>query len=287
MEKAISELKKIDPREDFVFNIKKTIWPRRITMLAFFFLIIFLKSFESSGYFLSIPEITLLFIFLWFLSSVFLEIFISKIRKLSFLENFYCFYLFLEYFWLTIIIYFIGGIAWIGGFFYWFTMMYANLHLPRRKAIFMVFLGILMFNELVILEFFGFSYPFLEKAPYDNIYYIALTLLVVDLFLIYVGITANLVSQEINKRNKEFETALEKLQEQQIVLKIRSDARTKNIAELSRALKEEVENKTVDLKKKVEELEKLQKLTQGREARLEALKKELKELKRKTFQRNS
>lgn len=272
------ERKVIDKREEMVKNIKDTVWPRRITMLAFFFLIIFLRS---RSYFLKIPDITLLFIFLWFLSSFFIDLIVVKIKKFSLLENLYCFYLFLEYFWLSLIVYFIGGVTWIGGFFYWFTMMYANLHLPRRKAILMVFLGILMFNEVVILQFFGFSYPFLENAPYSNIYYVGLTLLVVNLFLIYVGITGNLISQDFIKKNKELEVALEQLQEEQIILKIRADARTKNISELSKELQEKVKEKTADLAKKVEELEKLKNLTKGREVRLNALKKELNSLKEK------
>lgn len=266
-------------RESLAQNIKETIWPRRITMIAFFFLILFLKN--KSQYFLEIPEIALLFIFLWFLSSFLLDVFVATIKKSSLLENLYCFYLFLEYLWLTLIIYFIGGITWIGGFFYWFTMMYANLHLPRKKAIFMIFLGILMFNELVILDFFGFSYPFLEGAPYSNIYYVGLTLLIINLFLIYVGITGNIIRRDFDKQNKELEAALGKLQEEQIVLKIRAEARTRNIADLSKELQKKVKERTADLERKVEELEKLKKLTKGREERLITLKKELAALQEK------
>jgi hypothetical protein len=270
----------MDKREELVLNIKETIWPRRITMIGFLFLISFLRLFRNSGYFLELHWITILFLFFWLLSSFALEIFASKFKTLSSLENFYCFYLFLEFVWLTLIIYFIGGITWIGGFFYWFTIMYANLHLPRKKAILMVFLGVLMFNELVIIQFLGFpTYKFLPNAPYQNVYYVVLTLGIIDCFLIYVGLVSNLIRNSFDKKSEELQRALEKLEEEQIILQIRAGARTKTVSDLSEELKRKVEESTANLKKKIQELEKLKELTKGREERLLSLKNELKKLK--------
>lgn len=89
----------------------------------------------------------------------------------------------------------------------------------------------------------------------------------------------NEMLQKIKRQN-------ETLKETSTILKIRINAKTRALNELSLRLKKEIEEKTKTLKEKIEELEKIQKIMIGREYKIAQLKKEIEKLKEKLKQRN-
>ncbi len=88
----------------------------------------------------------------------------------------------------------------------------------------------------------------------------------------------NEMLQRIKRQN-------ETLKETSTILKIRINAKTRALNELSLRLKKEIEEKTKVLKEKIEELEKIQKIMIGREYKIAQLKKEIEKLKEKLKQK--
>ncbi|MBU0476561.1 hypothetical protein KKB68_00935 [Patescibacteria group bacterium] len=67
--------------------------------------------------------------------------------------------------------------------------------------------------------------------------------------------------------------------EMEMVLKIRSKAKTRALEELAEDLEGQMEKRTEELQTKIKELERFQKMVVGRELKMIELKKEIEELK--------
>jgi len=89
------------------------------------------------------------------------------------------------------------------------------------------------------------------------------------------------IIESFNEMLRKIEHQNETLKEASTILKIRINAKTRALNELSLHLKKEIEEKTKTLKEKIEELEKIQKIMMKREYRIAELKKKLERLKEK------
>jgi len=76
-----------------------------------------------------------------------------------------------------------------------------------------------------------------------------------------------------------------KQEETEMILEIRTKARTRAMEELAGNLEKEVEQRTEDLQEKIKELEKSQKMTVDRELKMIELKQEIKGLKEELAQK--
>ena len=94
------------------------------------------------------------------------------------------------------------------------------------------------------------------------------------------------IIESFNEMLRKIKRQNETLKETSTILKIRINAKTRALNELSLRLKKEVEEKTKTLKEKIEELEKIQKIMIGREYKIAQLKKEIEKLKEKLKQKN-
>jgi len=94
------------------------------------------------------------------------------------------------------------------------------------------------------------------------------------------------IIESFNEMLQKIKHQNETLKETSTILKIRINAKTRALNELSLRLKKEVEEKTKTLKEKIEELEKIQKIMIGREYKIAQLKKEIEKLKEKLKQKN-
>ena len=94
------------------------------------------------------------------------------------------------------------------------------------------------------------------------------------------------IIESFNEMLQKIKHQNETLKETSTILKIRINAKTRALNNLSLRLKKEVEEKTKTLKEKIEELEKIQKIMIGREYRIAQLKKEIEKLKEKLKQKN-
>ncbi|MFC1789455.1 HAMP domain-containing protein [Patescibacteria group bacterium] len=87
-----------------------------------------------------------------------------------------------------------------------------------------------------------------------------------------LGIMANTFNEMI----KDLKKSYTELEEAKNVLKIKVDARTRELREVNVSLEEKVQERTKELQNKIEEQERLIKLTIGRELKMVELKKEIK-----------
>ena len=94
------------------------------------------------------------------------------------------------------------------------------------------------------------------------------------------------IIESFNEMLQKIKHQNETLKETSTILKIRINAKTRALNELSLRLKKEIEEKTKVLKEKIEELEKIQKIMIGREYKIAQLKKEIERLKEKLKQKN-
>lgn len=91
----------------------------------------------------------------------------------------------------------------------------------------------------------------------------------------------NQLSDILKKKEDEVKKALLEAEISEKVLKIRVDAKTRELRELGKNLENQVEERTREIQDKVKELEQFRELTLGREMEMIKLKEEIKRLKEK------
>jgi hypothetical protein len=260
-------------KQQLIKDIHFTILPRVITILAFSSLAMFLVVFN----FIESPMRILFWFLIWLITIFPFEKLANMFKTGKAIERFQFLYFLLEFFFLTVIIHYLGGIAWVGGVFYTFTIIYANILFSKKLALYLTFLGALMFNILVFLELFAVLphyVIFVGNDFFSNPNYIwgtVINLIVVNILLISVGFFINSLGRLLRNKKIAWQNACQKIEEQKEILEIKINARTKQASEMAAQLKEKVAGSTKDLNAKVKELEKFNKLALGREERLKNL----------------
>jgi len=192
---------------------------------------------------------------------------------------------------LTIIIYFLGGLTWIGPFFYSLVIINIFWFLPVDKAIFVVGLSFFSLVSLIWVEYFEVVSNFYIFSPEENIqnfYYVFTTVLGAATIIFFLSYASNIYRHILDDKIKNLKMAERQLQEVKEGLSIEVQERTENLEKEKRRLEEEVGKETKELEKRkkivqarVEELEKFHAIAIERELEMVRLKEKISNFKNK------
>ena len=214
----------------------------------------------------------------------------DDIQKVTKIIDIYFFYLFFELILLTGVVYFSGGITWVGPALYLFYAIVVFWFFPQKKAILLVIYMSLLLIGLVSSQYFGIlGQPriFLsEEIKIQSFAYFFSTTVIILATLGYLGYSSHvffrLLSEKISKL-KETEGELKKAKN---FLEKEISQRTEELKGEKKNLESKVREKTAELEKekrvlelKVLDLEKVYKVAVSRELKIAGLKKKIIELK--------
>jgi hypothetical protein len=228
------------------------------------------------------PSITLFsFIFIFLLSLIFDPIIKRQksVKKANFL--FFIHLLILTFF-ITLIVYDAGGVEWLGAIFYLFPIVWGNVTLPKTLGRVVTLFATLSYSALVLLQYFNLipyiAFYDLPTPPHLSSWYVFPSIVFAFLTFYFLGMGANLFTDEFRKKVIELEKTKNALEEAKTVLEIKVRARTRELQELIERQEEIIKERTQELQEKIEELEKFQKIAVGRELKMIELKKKIEEL---------
>lgn len=270
----------MDDREELLKDIRFTLVPRQITVVAF---LVLSSIFKLTGL-VNISYKVVFCLLFWLLTTLPFKFIVEKIETKEAIENFQFLYFIIEVFLLTMVVHYFGGIVWVSGIFYVFTIIYGSIVLPRRKAIYLIFFILTIFNLLIVLELFKAlpHYNIFSGADFyvnnpDLIDHFIVLAVFVNILLASVGIFLGILGGLLKTKKEKLEEAYKKIEEEKMMLEIRIRARTEEAEMASGMLKTKVQESTKALRDKITDLEKVNKFTQGREEKLKLLLEDLKE----------
>ncbi len=232
----------------------------------------------------SIPPFVLIILFIWVLI-YFSYKFLIKQRKNQ--EELYSFYFrnnIFDIFILTVIIHYLGGVEWIGVFFYALILASSGNFLPKKKTYILYFITIFLYSALALLEYFQilphmavFGYP---QELYRNPFFILTQILVSAASLFFISENCGSYSEKLKNKQRQLINAQKEIDEAREVLEIKVRARTRELQDLTGKQEEIIKERTKEIQERIEELERFQKLSVGRELKMIELKEEIKTLKK-------
>jgi len=256
------------------------------TIVSYLLLMLILR--EAVG--IPFAYITFFLVSFMLLSSLTLAFYIDIFRpRPKILTNTYFFYTMLDLFILTSVIYYIGGVAWLGFIFYSFYLVLNFMSFPRARAVFLtiwtlfLYLLLVSFQYLQILPFFSLFLPGNQTFFYFP--YVFATVTALSATFILAAYYSYGFYQLYNNKILQLQRTKEILEKEKSSLETRVESRKKELKRQRKGLKErveerkkELENEELVLKERAEELEKFQKIAFGRDKKLEELQRELKHL---------
>lgn len=185
---------------------------------------------------------------------------------------------------ITLIVYSLGSIWWIGISLLMLPVMYSNIWLSKKRGILLAIYASFCYAGIGLLEYFGIIPPqaFFYVSPelYQDSFYLLTTIVVGSLVVFpYIAYMVNMFSDLLKKRNDKLVKTYAQLKDTKETLEVRVKARTRELEEASQSLEQKIVERTKELEEKVKELEKFQKFTVDREVKMVELKNELKKLK--------
>jgi len=220
----------------------------------------------------------------WFILSFPFFFFTKQARTLSSINNIHLGWIICELILLTMIIREIGGIAWLGPFFYLFFAIYETFLFAEKQRTIMFFCTIASFLSLILLEYFGIIsyhqiFPALLNVSKNPEYFFS-TVSVELGMIIFSFVAIGIFRGELEKRIQQVTVAYKELEEIKNTLAVRVKAKTKALEEEKASLEQKVGQRTKELQEKLEELEQFHKLTVERELKMVEVKKEIAKLKK-------
>jgi hypothetical protein len=227
----------------------------------------------------SIPFLVFIILFVWLLIYFSYNFLIKKRKNQKELYNFYFRNNTLDIIILTVIIHYLGGVEWIGVFFYAMILASSGNFLPKKKNYILYFIIIFSYLALALLEYFKiiphvavFGY---SQEIYRNPLFIITQILVSAAALFFISENCGSYSEKLRKKQDDLVKAQKELNETKEVLEIKVRARTRELQGLTERQEDIIKERTREIQGRIEELEKFQKLSVGRELKMVELKEEI------------
>ncbi len=277
--------KDIEALERFNTNINL----RTPTIVAYLLLMLILKE----GFGIPFPYIAFFLVSFMLLSFLALAFYFDRFpsRGETILNALFLYYIF-DLFLLTLVIYYLGGVTWLGFIFYSFYLLITFMTFPRWQALFLtawiifLYLGVAFSQYFQIFPFFSLFLPG-SQTPL-NFPYVFTTGVVFSATFILVAFYSQGFYQLYASKILELQGAKEILEKESASLEKRVESRKKELEKERKGLEErigerkkELENEELVLSERAEEMEKFQKIALGREEKLRELERELTKLKKK------
>jgi len=173
--------------------------------------------------------------------------------------NCYFFFLLFDLILMTAIVYLVGGITWIIPGIYFLYTVSAFWLFPFRQAIFSIFYIVFLLVSLVALQYLGIlPHPlvFLSEAKNpQNFTYFLTTIIGALAILGFLGHSADIFCQLLQKKIKELNQIKKKLEETKKFLVTEVEKRTKELRAEKKNLEEVIKTRTKELEEKRKMLE--------------------------------
>ncbi len=193
--------------KDILNRVCATFLPREISLVVFLIAVILLKLAGLISFLKYTNWIILILIF--YLTTAFIFRFLVKKQKsASAIINLYFFYdISVELISISLIVYLIGSVEWIGVIFLFFPIVYASIILPKEKAFIGWCLTSLSYALLAFLPYFDVI-PFIPYFPlqiplHKNLNYIVNNVLLATFTFFLIGLAAHIFIDTIKKRGVE------------------------------------------------------------------------------------
>ena len=262
-----TETKIIDPEfEEVHNNITLDIRLTKFILLFFLGLTVLIKILFR------VPRtyIVVAILFFWFLSYFVNEYSLKKVINTRQLYGLNLRYSLFDILCMTTIVHFLGGVEWIGVFFYILILSLSCNLLPRQIGLLLVFSAAGSYTSLVLLEYFGViphETVFLEQTGlYKDPFYVVIMIVIVTVFLFVFGIMSSSFSETLRKKRadlvrarKNMLEAFQEAEKSKDILELKVKERTKDLKRVAGSLEDQVRERTLQLQAKIEEMEKFQK----------------------------
>jgi hypothetical protein len=229
----------------------------RVTLFGFVLIAIIFKFFLEMPFSYNIFLILILWIFATFpfaWSS-------KKSKTITKINIIHSFWIIFQLTLITVLVYYLGGIAWIGPITYIFFPIYETFLFGKRQKLLLVISSMSSLTGLAFLQYLRIINPpivFTGINIHEASYFYA-TLLIEVGIIIFSTKASLLFRENFEEKREKLSFAYEQL----------------------RKNKKFLEKREKELKKRVEELEKFQRLIKGRKSRMKELKERIKELEKK------
>jgi len=282
MDKILIEKEELQITHNQLINIR---FP---TINLFLFLMAVFKVFFN----VSFPLPLFFLVFIMLASTFIYALAFDKIKNPSLdliIKSYFVFMLF-DLIILSMVIYFLGGVLWIGFVFYAFYAYINFLILPSRYVFYLILHSSFLYILVVISQYYNIYpyklfFPAGEKAL-ESFSFLATTTVAAIAFLWLVAYYGNVFYQLLRKKIEDLKKTKEQLEEARTTLEVRIKARTRELLEERQSLEEKVKERTKELEKergelakKIAELEKFHRVAVGRELKMRELKKEIEKMK--------
>lgn len=276
--------------KDYLPRIKADINGRFPMIGSFLVLSIFLKLILKNNFSTTICLIVFLILLFSFVDLLIFKKFEKKSPQIvidSYFAN-NC----LDVLLLAVVIYLLGGIGWIGPFFYSLVIINIFWLFPKDKAIFLITLCLLSLIILVGLQYFRFLPDFYifspEKRNMQDFYYAFATTIASLAIIFFLSYYSDIFRRILDNQILNLEAAKRKLTGTKKKLEDEANSRTEELAKEKRRLEIEITTRTRELEdrkkiaqERVRELERFHGTAVARELEMVRLKEQITKLKNK------
>ncbi len=273
---------------EFLPKIFADIDQRHPITSSFLFLMLILRLVFK----IPLPDILFILVSFLLLFSLPIYLLIDKVKEKSPRRaiNYYFGYLLFDLLLLTLIINFVGGIAWIIPTIYLFYIITFFWLFPWFQAIFLVLWANLLFILLVLVTYFGilphFDIFLTEEKNPQNFPFVLTSTIIALTIIVFLGYSSDAFYRLLDKKIKELRRKGKELVSTKKFLEAEVGKRTKELQEERKKMAKLVEEKTRELKErrkiveaKVEDLEKFHKMAVSRELKMAEIKEKIEKLK--------
>ena len=268
-------------------RVKTSFKLREGTLIIFISFLLLAKIIGIISY-LKQLDLIIMALFFWLFSAFLFRFFVNREVEILKINNFYFLYdILIEVPIMAFIVYFAGGVEWIGLVFFFFPISYVGIVLSRKSTLFVCLMSSICYIFVAILPYFDlvpfFPYFDLGFSLYKEKSYMINNIIFATFTFFLIGIAISIFSELLKKKTIDLNNTKDDLEKERLILKERVDKRTTELKEVNNNLEKTIKERTEKLREKMEELEKFNKATVDRELKMVELKKEIESLRKKLF----